>query len=73
MNNYTTNIFFWTARNELEERWDYVKAWNKGWFPNKKSSNIPLIIGGVFLLSLLIVILIVFFRNRMKKEKIYKS
>ena len=21
----------WTARDEFQERWDYVRAWNKGW------------------------------------------
>jgi len=23
--------FFWTAQNELEERWDYIKSWDLGW------------------------------------------
>ena len=23
--------FFWTAHNELEPRWSYVKAWDFGW------------------------------------------
>lgn len=21
----------WTAHNEIEEKWDYVKAWDLGW------------------------------------------
>jgi len=23
--------FFWTAHNEIEAKWDYVKAWDLGW------------------------------------------
>jgi hypothetical protein len=23
--------FLWTAHNEIEEKWDYVKAWDLGW------------------------------------------
>lgn len=23
--------FFWTAHNEIEEKWDYIKAWDLGW------------------------------------------
>jgi len=23
--------FLWTAHNEIESRWDYVRAWDKGW------------------------------------------
>jgi len=23
--------FFWTAHNELEPKWDYIKAWDMGW------------------------------------------
>lgn len=23
--------FFWTGHNEIEEKWDYVKAWDLGW------------------------------------------
>ena len=23
--------FLWTARNEIEAKWDYVKAWDLGW------------------------------------------
>ena len=28
---YVNATFFWTAHNELEPRWDYVKAWDLGW------------------------------------------
>lgn len=23
--------FLWTAHNEIEAKWDYVKAWDNGW------------------------------------------
>jgi len=23
--------FFWTAHNEIEERWDFVRAYDLGW------------------------------------------
>ena len=23
--------FFWTAHNEIEEKWDYIRAWDLGW------------------------------------------
>jgi len=31
MKKHNVTGFFWTAHNELEERWDYVKAWDAGW------------------------------------------
>ena len=30
----TNNVqatFFWAAHTELEPKWDYIKAWDKGW------------------------------------------
>jgi hypothetical protein len=30
--------FFWTAHNEITERWDYVRAWDLGWL-NKTISE----------------------------------
>jgi len=35
--------FFWTAHNEIEEKWDYVKAWDLGWIDKpKKLSKVTL-------------------------------
>jgi glucan 1,3-beta-glucosidase len=31
--------FMWTARNELEERWNYVSAYDKGWIKNSDATN----------------------------------
>lgn len=32
---FVQGTFFWTAHNEIEEKWDYVKAWDLGWLnPN---------------------------------------
>ena len=31
MDKYTTAQFMWTARNEFQAKWDYIRAWNKGW------------------------------------------
>jgi len=31
---YNENLqgqFLWTGHNEIEEKWDYVKAWDLGW------------------------------------------
>jgi hypothetical protein len=30
--------FLWTARNELESKWNYVEAYDKGWI-NKNRNN----------------------------------
>lgn len=30
--------FFWTAHNEIEEKWDYVKAWDLGWLNQTTTS-----------------------------------
>ncbi len=27
--------FMWTVRNELEPRWNYIEAYDKGWVKNK--------------------------------------
>lgn len=29
--------FLWTARNELEDRWNYVNAYDKGWLKTRKT------------------------------------
>ena len=34
INNHFNSSFMWTAHNEIEEKWDYVKAYDLGW-PNK--------------------------------------
>lgn len=28
---HLNGTFFWTAHNEIEEKWDYVKAYDLGW------------------------------------------
>lgn len=40
--------FLWTAKNEIEEKWDYVRAWDLGWInktalSEEKENNIKLI------------------------------
>lgn len=35
--NHTTAQFLWTFRNELEPKWDYIKAYDAGWL--KRSSS----------------------------------
>ena len=35
---YAAGKFFWTARNEIEAKWDYVRAYDKGWL-NTNASN----------------------------------
>eukprot|EP00356_Strombidium_inclinatum_P002638 CAMPEP_0170478802 /NCGR_PEP_ID=MMETSP0208-20121228/254_1 /TAXON_ID=197538 /ORGANISM="Strombidium inclinatum, Strain S3" /LENGTH=480 /DNA_ID=CAMNT_0010751117 /DNA_START=15 /DNA_END=1457 /DNA_ORIENTATION=- len=29
--NHVAATFFWTAHNELEAKWDYIRAWDMGW------------------------------------------
>jgi hypothetical protein len=31
--------FFWTAHNEIEPRWDYVRAYDQGWLRYEDSNN----------------------------------
>ena len=31
--------FMWTVRNQLEDRWSYVTAYDKGWVKNKPSNS----------------------------------
>lgn len=31
--------FIWNARNELEDRWSYVNAYDKGWLKSRLSSK----------------------------------
>ena len=38
MDKYTKAQFMWTARNEFQAKWDYMRAWDKGWI-NKTDSN----------------------------------
>jgi hypothetical protein len=33
--------FIWTARNELEAKWSYVQAYDKGWLKSNKKSAEP--------------------------------
>jgi len=28
---HVDGTFLWTAHNEIEEKWDYVKAWDNEW------------------------------------------
>jgi len=30
-NTHTQGQFLWTAHNEIEARWDYIKAWDMMW------------------------------------------
>lgn len=29
----------WTVRNELEPRWNYIQAYDKGWVKNKSEDD----------------------------------
>ncbi len=31
--------FFWTAHNELEPKWDYIRAWDMGWINTTAVEN----------------------------------
>ena len=31
--------FMWTARNELEERWNYITAYDNGWIKNSPATE----------------------------------
>lgn len=33
---YYNSSFMWTAHNQLEERWDYMRAWDLGYFAAKE-------------------------------------
>jgi len=33
-NDTVAGHFLWTARNELEDRWNYVTSYDKGWIKN---------------------------------------
>lgn len=33
--------FFWTAHNEIEAKWDYVKAWDLGWIDKPLPEKLP--------------------------------
>ncbi len=32
--------FFWTFRNELEPRWNYITAYDNGWLPSNQSAQV---------------------------------
>jgi len=34
---HVQGTFLWTARNELEDRWNYVTAYDKGWLKTRKN------------------------------------
>lgn len=34
--------FLWTARNELEEKWNYISAFDKGWIKNNDTETQPI-------------------------------
>jgi len=39
--NYSSQAqFLWTARNEIEPRWNYVQAYDKGWIKQPTSEVI---------------------------------
>lgn len=31
MDKHIQGSFFWTAHNEIEEKWDYIRAWDNKW------------------------------------------
>lgn len=31
--------FLWTARNEIEDKWSYINAWDRGWIKQPLHSN----------------------------------
>ena len=33
--------FMWTVRNELEPRWNYITAYDKGWIKNQTTLKKP--------------------------------
>lgn len=33
----------WTAHNEIEEKWDYVKAWDLGWLNQTAVDEAPIL------------------------------
>lgn len=35
--------FMWTAHNEIEEKWDYVRAWNLGWLNQTVVDEAPIL------------------------------
>jgi len=35
-NKHVHGHFFWNFRNELEPRWDYLKAYDAGWLQSPK-------------------------------------
>jgi len=36
---HLNGTFFWTAHNEIEEKWDYVKAWDLGWLNHTRGDT----------------------------------
>jgi len=39
---HLNGTFFWTAHNEIEEKWDYVKAWDLGWLNHTRGDTASL-------------------------------
>ena len=39
LNDNVAGHFLWTARNELEERWNYVTAYDNGWIKNSAATD----------------------------------
>jgi len=37
---YYNASFMWTARNQIEEKWDYMRAYDLGWFKAKKEPEV---------------------------------
>ena len=36
-NEYVDGQFIWTAKSELESKWDYIKAYDMGWIKPKET------------------------------------
>ena len=39
LNDHVAGHFLWTARNELEDRWNYITAYDKGWIKNTPATE----------------------------------
>jgi len=38
-NSWLKAHFLWTAHNEIEEKWDYIKAYDLGWLNQKNQTE----------------------------------
>ena len=38
---HLNGTFLWTAHNEIEEKWDYLRAWDLGWIQRSEEAITP--------------------------------